>query len=330
MFRRQHGTRTATLKYMFSSIRLNSYLAVILFIISAQSVVLAQEQCKAAFEVEFTLAHDAQELGLTPKVMPITFRFDARPPNEIKNARGFYPNQDKPQGSLLMHVNPNSHGTSNYVSLTLESGNNLVIRSAGVTPEHQGRREFSTKENEISYRDLYSAKKIKENKLRLVEIEKTLDKILIGRKTSAGQIDYTKEFFLIDALPENKKLEVYVLKNEQELLSDMLSEVDQNNHKNPMVYTVYEYEIRNAYGVEINGSGIVEEKEFTVEAISYNQIIRYREVEIVLNYSGPHSPTWNLIADKKVDSQYFRSFWVDHLRDSASNTVYYGDWKELF
>jgi len=58
-----------------------------------------------------------------------TFRFDTRSPNEIQSAKGFFPNPDKPEVTLIEHANADGNGGGSFVSLSRRAANFKILDS---------------------------------------------------------------------------------------------------------------------------------------------------------------------------------------------------------
>ena len=81
---------------------------------------------------------EASELGLYAFTAPVAFRFDTRGPGRIKRAGGFFGNPNRTEKDLRGHVDPQSGGSRNYVSLTLKPDNGWVAKAVLISEAIRG------------------------------------------------------------------------------------------------------------------------------------------------------------------------------------------------
>lgn len=73
-----------------------------------------------------TLQYQAKILGADISTEQSSFRLDQRPPDQIAQT-GFQPNPNKKSMTYWDHLRPDSTGSGNLVSLTLQQGNNSIV-----------------------------------------------------------------------------------------------------------------------------------------------------------------------------------------------------------
>jgi hypothetical protein len=62
-----------------------------------------------------------------PKVHEVTYRVDSRPPQDVANDGGIFPNPNKPEGSLVDHTGLGMPGNGSYVSTSSQSANDTTV-----------------------------------------------------------------------------------------------------------------------------------------------------------------------------------------------------------
>jgi hypothetical protein len=72
----------------------------------------------------------ASLIGAKVEHIPEMFRFDLRPPEEIKSQNGFRPNPKKRPFTIVESISGHIRGGGNTVSATLESGNSHILNLA--------------------------------------------------------------------------------------------------------------------------------------------------------------------------------------------------------
>lgn len=244
-----------------------------------------EQSCPFVFTFQSRLEMDAKNYQL-PIQQETIFRFDNRSPMEILKAGGFFPNPLKPKGDIYYHVEPNSLGTSNYVSMTYLENQTLALLTTQMLPKEQLN---ITPEWKKKLHDLFSTQRVQKARLDILSQLFDLKVISEGERTilsaeiHSGKFEKTLETLQRVAKKPTlrARIRAIVLQLTYDLLQTIHSEyaAKQNSFSDGLV--IYEYKIEGVRGLDVSKIGIDEEAEISVEYAPLSSVHKFRRIIII-------------------------------------------------
>jgi hypothetical protein len=285
-------------------------LSIILTVVSLLAPIgVKAELCKRIYSDDSFLREQAALLSLEAKIFDFAYRFDQRNPEQIRQAKGFFPNPDKPDGGIVDHSKPKSMGTSRFVSLTYVADNIQILKDAFI--KESGRsNKFPDESSRLEYEKRFSPDAIAALETKSEAIIAQLMDLVPGYEQYYSTIR--------DDWDERKKLEFTRLENEHFLLRGVYHQ-QKNGYVPPLVLEVYQYRAEQVFGVETSSIGVAHEKEIVTMKVPLDLINAYRKAYFIL-------PGWMKI-DEPSERHYETSFKM-YLQgyDRDSYDIVFGPW----